>query len=53
MRTMKTDVRTVELCMYNLPYEGKRLDGNTHCPDGCSCLPIYVFWKEIFQPVEH
>jgi hypothetical protein len=50
---MKTDVRTVELCMHNLPYEGERLNGNTHRSDGCSCLPISIFWKEIFQPVEH
>jgi hypothetical protein len=26
---MKTDVRTVELCMHDLPYEGERQDGNT------------------------
>jgi hypothetical protein len=25
----------------------------TRRPDGCSCLPKFVFWKEIFQPVEH
>jgi hypothetical protein len=53
VRSMKTDVRTVELCMHDLPYEGERSDRNTHRPDGCSCLPIYVFWKEIFQPVEY
>jgi hypothetical protein len=50
---MKTDVRTVELCMHDLPYEGEHSDGNTHLLDSCSCLPISVFWKEIFQPVEH
>jgi hypothetical protein len=37
---MKKDVRTVELCMHDLPYEGERLDG-------CNYLPISVFWKEI------
>jgi len=50
---MKTNVRTVELCMHDLPYEGEHPDENTHCLDSCSCLPIFVFWKEIFQPVEH
>jgi hypothetical protein len=50
---MKIDVRTVELCMHDLPYKGERPDGNTHRPDGCSYLPISMFWKEIFQPVEH
>jgi hypothetical protein len=53
VRTMKTDVWTVELCMHDLPYEGECLDGNTHYLDGCSCLLIFVFWKEIFQPVKH
>jgi hypothetical protein len=44
---MKNDVQMVELCMHNLPYEGDRLDRNTHRLDGCNCLPISVFWKEI------
>jgi hypothetical protein len=44
---MKNDVRTVELCMHDLPYEGDRSDGKTHRPSGCSCLPISVFWREI------
>jgi hypothetical protein len=53
VRTMKNDVRTIELCMHDLPYEGERPDRNTHCPGGCSCLPISMFWKEIFQPIKH
>jgi len=47
VQTMKNDVRTVELWMYDLPYDGERLNGNIHLPDSCSCLPILVFWKEI------
>jgi hypothetical protein len=39
---MKTDVRTVELCMRVLPYRGHRPDGITHRPDGFSRLPITV-----------
>jgi hypothetical protein len=50
---MKTAVRMVDLCMHGLPYQRQRPDGNTHHPDVYSCLPISVFWKEIFQPVEH
>jgi hypothetical protein len=50
---MKSDIQTVELCMHDLPYEGELPDGNTHRPNSCSCLPVPVFWKEIFQPVEH
>jgi hypothetical protein len=53
VRTMKNDVRTIELCMHDWPYEGERPDRNTHCPGGCSCLPISMFWKEIFQPIKH
>jgi len=53
VRTMKNDVRTIDLCMHDLPYEGERPDGNTHRPDGCSCLPISVFLERIFQPIEH
>jgi hypothetical protein len=44
---MKNDVQMVELCMHDLPYEGERLDENTHRPNGCSYLLISVFWKEI------
>jgi hypothetical protein len=43
---MESNVRTVEHILHNLPYQGKR-------PDGCSCLPISVFWKEILLLVEH
>jgi hypothetical protein len=41
---MKTDVRTIELCMHDLPYGGHRPDRITHRPDGCSRLPITVSW---------
>jgi hypothetical protein len=44
VRTMKADVRTVELCMHDLPYRGHLPDGITHRPDGCSRLPITVSW---------
>jgi hypothetical protein len=37
VRTMKTAVQTVELCMQVLPYR-------EHCPDGSSRLPITVSW---------
>jgi hypothetical protein len=30
-----------------LPYEGERPERNTHHPNGCSCLPISMFLKEI------
>jgi hypothetical protein len=43
---MKNDVRMVEICMHDLPYED-RSDRNTHLSDGCNCLPISIFWKEI------
>jgi len=39
---MKTDVRTVELRVHDLPYGGHRPDGITHRPDGSSRLPITV-----------
>jgi hypothetical protein len=39
---MKTDVRMVELCMYDLPYGGHRPDRITHCPDDFNRLPITV-----------
>jgi hypothetical protein len=44
VRTMKTDVRTVQLCMQVLPYREHHPDGITHRPDGSSCLPITVSW---------
>jgi hypothetical protein len=42
VRTLKTDVWTVELRVYDLPYGGHCLDGITHRPNGSSCLPITV-----------
>jgi hypothetical protein len=39
--------------MRYLPYESTRPDGNARHPDGCSDLPITVFWKEIPLLVEH
>jgi hypothetical protein len=50
---MKSDVRTVELLLHDLPYQGLCPNGNTHRPNEFSYLPIYVFWKEILQFVEH
>jgi len=47
VRTMKTGVRTSWFWMHDLPYGRARPDGNPHCPDDCSDLPISVFWKEI------
>jgi hypothetical protein len=44
---MKSDVRMIELCVHNLPYEGERLNGNTHRPDSFNCLPISVFWNKV------
>jgi hypothetical protein len=44
IRTMKTDVHTVELCMHVLPYREHYLDGIIHRPDGSGCLPITVSW---------
>jgi len=51
--TMKTSVRTYGFWMRYLPYGWAHPDGNLHCPDGCSDLPISVFWKEILKLVEH
>jgi hypothetical protein len=53
VRTMKADVWMSEFWMRNLPYGWAHPDGNPHCPDGCSDLPLYVLWKEILLPVEH
>jgi hypothetical protein len=39
---MKTDVRTVELCMHVLPNRGHRPNGITHRSDGSSRLTITV-----------
>jgi hypothetical protein len=44
VRTLKADVRTVELDMHDLPYGGHRPDGITHRLDGYSRLPITVSW---------
>jgi hypothetical protein len=43
---MNSDVRTVELCKHDLPYEGECPDGNTHRPNGCSCLLCLCFEKK-------
>jgi len=47
VRTITTVVRMIELWMHDLPYEWARLGENTQRLDGCNCLPISVFWKEI------
>jgi hypothetical protein len=39
---MKTNVRTVELRVHDLPYKGHLSDGITHRPDGSGRLPITV-----------
>jgi hypothetical protein len=44
VRTMKTNIQTVELCMHHLPYGGHHSDGITHRPNDFSRLPITVSW---------
>jgi hypothetical protein len=41
---MESNVQTVELLLHDLTYRGHRQDRITHCPDGCSHLPITVSW---------
>jgi len=53
VRTMLTGVRTSGLWMRYLPYGWARPDGNPRRSDGCSDLPITMFWKEILKLVEY
>jgi hypothetical protein len=48
-RTMMTGVRTSRFQLRYLPYRWAHPDRNPRCPDGCSNLPISVFWKEILM----
>jgi hypothetical protein len=53
VETMLTGVRTSRFWIRYLPYGWVCPNRNPLRPDGCSNLPIIVFWKEILKLVEH